>query len=134
MTNRAKTISKEDYLEAILVCTNKLGACRVTDIAGHMGHSKASVSVALSKLEGEGLIIKDDWRILLSDKGRATAEKILERHLFFLRWFEQMGIDAETAKEDACLIEHVVSDSTFEKIQKYITDRDKELLGIHNKN
>lgn len=56
---RTMKISKEDYLETILVCTNKLGACRVTDIAAHLGHSKASVSVALSKLENEGLIIKD---------------------------------------------------------------------------
>lgn len=63
---RTMKISKEDYLETILVCTKKLGACRVTDIAAHLGHSKASVSVALSKLEKEGLIVKDDWRILLS--------------------------------------------------------------------
>ena len=55
---RTMKISKEDYLETILVCTNKLGACRVTDIAAHLGHSKASVSVALSKLENEGLIRK----------------------------------------------------------------------------
>lgn len=134
MRDRAKTISKEDYLEAILVCTKKLGACRVTDIAGHMGHSKASVSVALSKLENEGLIVKDDWRILLSDEGKTIAEKVLERHLFFLKWFEHIGIDTETAKEDACLIEHVISDSTFEKIRQYITENDEVLLGAYNKN
>ncbi len=134
MKNRAKKISKEDYLEAILVCTNKLGACRVTDIAEHMGHSKASVSVALSKLENEGLVVKDNWRILLTDPGRATAEKVLERHMFFLNWFEHMGIDTETAKEDACLIEHVISDKTFEKIQRYINDRNEEMLGARNKN
>ena len=56
---RTMKISKEDYLETILVCTKELGACRVTDVAAHLGHSKASVSVALSKLENEGLIIGD---------------------------------------------------------------------------
>lgn len=61
MKNRTLKISKEDYLEAILVCIKKYGACRVTDVADQLGHSKASVSVALSKLENEGLVVKDDW-------------------------------------------------------------------------
>ncbi len=124
---RTMKISKEDYLETILVCTNKLGACRVTDIAAHLGHSKASVSVALSKLENEGLIIKDDWRILLSDSGKISAEKILERHMFFIKWFEHIGIDKETAKEDACLIEHAISDTTFEKIKSHLSMLDKDI-------
>jgi Mn-dependent DtxR family transcriptional regulator len=54
--------------------------------------------------------------------------------MFFLNWFEHMGIDTETAKEDACLIEHVISDKTFEKIQRYINDRNEEMLGARNKN
>jgi Mn-dependent DtxR family transcriptional regulator len=127
MGNRLMKISKEDYLEAILICTKKFGACRVTDVAAQLGHSKASVSVALSKLEAEGLVIKDDWRILLSDSGKAFAEKILERHIFFLKWFEHIGIDDKTAKEDACLIEHAISDATFEKILIYLKKLDKEL-------
>jgi len=122
---RTMKISKEDYLETILVCTKKLGACRVTDIAAHLGHSKASVSVALSKLEKEGLIVKDDWRILLSDSGLASAEKIFERHMFFIKWFEHIGIDEETAKEDACLIEHAISDITFTKIKNHLKEMDK---------
>jgi len=127
MKSRTMKISKEDYLEAILVCIKKYGACRVTDVADQLGHSKASVSVALSKLENEGLVIKDDWRVLLSDTGKAFAEKILERHIFFLKWFEHIGIDMETAKEDACLIEHAISDTTFEKILDYLKKLDKEL-------
>ena len=124
---RTMKISKEDYLETILVCTKEYGACRVTDIAAHLGHSKASVSVALSKLESEGLIIKDDWRILLSDTGKTSAEKILERHMFFIKWFEHIGIDEETAKEDACLIEHAISDTTFEKIKSHLRMLDKDI-------
>lgn len=127
MKSRTMRISKEDYLEAILICINKYGACRVTDVASELGHSKASVSVALSKLENEGLVIKEDWRVLLSDTGKAFAEKILERHFFFLKWFEHIGIDGETAKEDACLIEHAISDTTFEKMMQYLKGLDKAL-------
>ncbi len=127
MGSRIMRMSKEDYLEAVLICTKRFGTCRVTDIAKQLGHSKASVSVALTKLEKEGLIKKDDWRILLSDSGRSSAEKIFERHLFFLKWFEHIGIDTQIANEDACLIEHAISDTTFEKIMDYLKKHDSEL-------
>ena len=66
--------------------------------------------------------------ILLSDEGKAFAKKVFERHLFFLRWFEHIGIDKETAKEDACLIEHAISDTTFEKIMDYLQKVDEKAV------
>ena len=78
-------------------------------------------------MESEGLVIRDDWRILLSDSGKKSAEKIWERHIFFIKWFEYIGIDKETAKEDACLIEHAISDTTFEKIKSHLKIPDVEI-------
>lgn len=120
MDKRKIKKSKEDYLEAILIRINKYGACRVTDIAEQMGYSKASTSVALKKLEEEGCIIKDDWRVLLTDQGYAIASRIYERHNFFLEWFQSIGISKDIAEADACMIEHVISDESFEKIKEYL--------------
>ena len=120
MDKRKIKKSKEDYLEAILIRINKYGACRVTDIAEQMGYSKASTSVALKKLEEEGCIIKDDWRVLLTDQGYAIASRIYERHNFFLEWFQCIGISKDIAESDACMIEHVISDESFEKIKEYL--------------
>lgn len=112
--------SKEDYLEAILIRISEDGACRVTDIAHQMGFSKASTSVALKKLEDEECISREDWRILLTDKGRAIAERVYERHLFFLNWFRRLGVSEENAQKDACIIEHILADETYEKIKEAV--------------
>lgn len=122
MEKREIKSSKEDYLEAILIQTNHYGACRVTDVAQQMGYSKASVSVALKKLEEEGCIVKDDWRILLTEEGKKIAEKVYEKHNFFAHWFKKIGIQEETAQKEACMIEHVLSEESFEKIQKYVQE------------
>lgn len=120
MEKRVIKKSKEDYLEAIYIVIKRAGACRVTDVAREIGFSKSSTSVALRKLEDDGCVIRDDWRVLLTDKGQAIAERVYERHNFFLDWFEQIGVDAVIAEEDACMIEHVLSDETYKKIRSYI--------------
>ena len=121
---KTMTPSKEDYLEAILILINEEGACRVTDLAEQLGFSKASASTALHKLEEEGYIRREDWRILLSEKGRAIAEQVYEKHLFFRNWFRSIGVSEETAQKDACGIEHILSDETYEKIKAFLAASD----------
>lgn len=114
--------STEDYLEAILIVTRKQGACRMTDIARYLGYSKPSVSVALRKLEEEGLIVKDDWRVLLSDKGQEIAEHTYEKHKFFKKMLLSVGVDDATAEQEACLVEHAISDDSFHKMVEHWGD------------
>lgn len=111
--------SSEDYLENILLIIREKGACRPTDVAEQMNFSKPSVSVALKKLEEEGYIVRDDWRILLTERGREVAGRTLEKHEYFRALFEAVGIDAETAEKEACLVEHVISEDSFRKLQAH---------------
>lgn len=85
-----------------------------------MGYSKASVSVALKKLEEDGCIIRDEWRVVLTDKGKDIAQSIYDRHEFFSEWLKRIGVSGETAEEDACRIEHVLSEESYEKMQEYL--------------
>ena len=114
--------SKEDYLEAILIQINKYGACRATDIASQLGFSKPSVSVALKKLEDEGYVERKDWRIILTDKGSRIANKTLDKHSFFVRWFMYMGINKKVAEEEACQMEHIISEESFNKIVEFVKE------------
>lgn len=119
--------SKEDYLEAILIQINKHGACRSTDVAAQLGFSKPSASIALKKLEEDGYIIRDDWKIVLTESGREIAETTYEKHSFFKGWLENVGIDKKTAEDEACLMEHIISRDSFEKIRSYLKDHDPSL-------
>ncbi len=119
--------SKEDYLEAILIQIKKNGACRSTDVATQLGFSKPSASIALKKLEEDGYIIRDDWKVLLTDRGREIAETTYDKHSFFKKWLVAAGIDEKIAEDEACLVEHVISRDSFEKIKKYLTSRDAKL-------
>ncbi len=92
------------------------GACRPTDVSEQLHYSKPSVSLALRKLEDEQLIVRDDWRVLLTEAGQTLAEQTLEKHRFFTKVFESVGIDPETAAEEACQVEHVISEDSFEKM------------------
>lgn len=121
--------SQEDYLEAILIQTNRAGACRVTDIAKQIGFTKASTSVALKKLEEAGYIYRDDWRVLLTENGQKIAEATLERHDFFFEWFKMLGVKENIAEEDACRIEHVVSNETYESIRNFVCENKSMLAG-----
>jgi Mn-dependent DtxR family transcriptional regulator len=119
--------SKEDYLEAILIQINLNGACRSTDVAAQLGFSKPSASIALKKLEDEGYIIRDDWKVLLTDKGRAIAQMTYDKHSFFKKWLKRTGIDEKTAEEEACQIEHIISGESFDKIKDYLKGVDSAL-------
>ncbi len=117
--------SREDYLEAILMQIKKNGACRLTDVASKLGFSKPSASVAVKKLEEEGYIIKDDWKIVLTDKGMSIAKNLYDRHTFFTSLLIEAGVEAGVAEDQACLMEHGISDDSFRKLRKYLEDKVK---------
>jgi len=111
--------SGEMYLETILVLSRTSGHVRAIDVGEHMGYSKPSVSRAMGLLkQGEYIVIAKDGSITLTDTGREIAEKIYERHTLLTKVLTSLGVDAETAAEDACKIEHSISDASFEAIKK----------------
>ena len=113
--------SGEMYLETILVLSKKNGFVRSVDISEHMGYSKPSVSRAVSLLKTGGFItVKDNGHILLTDTGLAVAEKILSRHSLLTDLLVRLGVSKETAIADACRMEHVVSDETFDAIKRHL--------------
>ena len=110
--------SAENYLEAILVITNKSGHVRSIDLAEHFGYSKPSISRATSLLVEGGLITKaDDGCLLLTDEGLRIANQILDRHQTLTQWLTSLGVAPGTAADDACRIEHVISEETFDRIK-----------------
>ena len=115
------TESLEMYLENILVLQNTLGRVRSIDIAHKTGYSKPSVSRAVKLLVNDGCIdIDADGFITLTEKGRRIADNILDRPRIISAFFESIGVSEETASEDACRIEHVISEETFDKLKKFI--------------
>ena len=118
--------SGEMYLETIYILSKKSGNVRALDVSEEMGFSKPSVSRALKKLIGDGFIEVDRYGyITLSDKGKAVAIKIYERHNILTQMLMQLGIDEETAAEDACKLEHDISDKSFEAIKKHMVTYNK---------
>ena len=112
--------SAEMYLETILVLHERKGYVRAIDIANEMGFSKPSVSIAMKNLRASECIeVSPEGNITLTDKGRAIAEKIYERHQYITYWLRTLGVSAETAEDDACRIEHVISDETFEALKQH---------------
>ena len=113
--------SAEDYLEAILILRQTKGTVRSADLARYMGYSKASISHAVKKLRTDGfLLIGENKYLCLTDQGRAAAEKIYERHQFFMEQLIAAGVDRETAKQDACQIKHAISDISFQKLKEKV--------------
>lgn len=111
--------SGEDYLEMILMLSMDNPNVRSIDIAQAMDFSKPSVSVAMKKLKENGyIVINDNGYITLTKSGKEIAEKIYERHVILTDWFVSLGVNKETARKDACKIEHDLSDETFEAIKK----------------
>lgn len=112
--------SGEMYLESIARLKEKKGYVRAIDICEYMGFSKPSVSRAMGLLSDGGYItVTRESGIELTDLGKATAQKIYERHLLLTSFLKSIGVSDEIAGEDACKIEHVISDETFNKLKEY---------------
>ena len=112
--------SQEDYLEKILQISKVKENVHAIDIAREMNFSKPSVSVAMAKLKDEGHIeINEKGEILLTSSGREIAEKTLEKHEILTKMLEFLGVDPKTAQEDACRMEHDISDVTWAAIKKH---------------
>lgn len=112
--------SGEDYLEAILMLRRENGVVRSVDIADHLGVTKASVSKAMSMLEERGYVEMAKRDVRLTEKGLARAEHVLEQHVFFRDLLLAAGVDALVAAEEACHMEHCLSDDSFDKLKSYI--------------
>ena len=113
--------SGEMYLESILVLSRKMPVVRSVDISEYMGYSKPSVSRAVGLLKsGNYIVIDDDGHITLTPTGQQIAEKILTRHTLLTRMLVNLGVSQETATADACKMEHVISDETFEAIKNHV--------------
>lgn len=115
--------SGEMYLETILILSEKLSGVRSIDVCEQMGYSKPSVSRAVGILKSGGYISVDrDGYITLTDEGRYVAEKTYERHRVLTAFFESIGVGKDRASEDACKIEHDISDETFEALKRFIKE------------
>ena len=113
--------SGEMYLETILLLSKKSSLVRSIDVCEHMGYSKPSVSRAIGILrEAEYITVDKNGHIELTDSGRAIAERIYERHTIFTRFLTILGVDPEVASEDACKIEHTISDESFGAIKRFV--------------
>ena len=116
--------SGEMYLETILVLSKKDAPVRSLDVANEMGFSKPSVSRAMGILKTDGYLEMDEKsHITLTDKGLKVAKRIYERHILITELLTSIGVDKKTAEEDACRVEHVISDKTFKAIKKHIKER-----------
>ena len=114
--------SAENYLETILVLSQKKPVVRGVDIAEELGFKKSSVSVAMKNLRENGYIhMNDQGHITLTQTGQDIANKMYERHIMLSNWLIYLGVDEKTAVEDACKIEHVLSSQSFQAIKKHIT-------------
>ena len=113
--------SGEMYLETILVLSRRMVNVRSIDVVEHMGFSKPSVSRAIGLLKNGGYVNVDkDGYLMLTDEGREVAEKIYERHNVLTTFLAGIGVSRETASDDACKIEHHISDETLEAIKKFV--------------
>ena len=114
--------SGEMYLETIYVLHKQRGRVRSIDVSEHMGYSKPSVSRAVSLLKKNGYItVEEDGALTLTDIGAAIGQKIYERHTILAGLLQLLGVSPETAAEDACRLEHAISDESFDAIKRHVT-------------
>ena len=119
--------SAEDYLETILMLTQRMGRVRSIDVVNELGYTKASVSIAMKKLQENGYIAVDgEGTLTLLEPGREIAERIYSRHRLLTHFFVQLGVDEDVAAEDACKAEHILSEQTLKKIREYALLHDAE--------
>lgn len=111
--------SGENYLETILILKKRLGYVRAIDVATELNFSKPSVSRAMSILKNDGyIIVEPNGNICLTDEGMEKASSVYERHIYITRYLcEVLGVDSQIAENDACRIEHIISEETFNKIK-----------------
>ena len=116
--------SGENYLETVLILKKRLGYVRAIDIATELGFSKPSVSRALGILKADGYIfVEPNGNVCLTESGSQKAAQVYERHIYITRYLsEVLGVNLQTAEADACRIEHIVSEETFEKIKACFKD------------
>ncbi|MBQ2804335.1 MAG: metal-dependent transcriptional regulator [Clostridia bacterium] len=113
--------SGEMYLETILVLSKQKSCVRAIDIGEHMGYSKPSISRAMGLLKKGGYVVVDEnGYISLTPSGLAVAEKILQRHALLTKWLVSLGVDQAIATQDACKMEHHISDESFQAIKHYL--------------
>ena len=111
--------SGEDYLEAIFILKRKNGVVRSVDVARHLDVSKPSVCHAVSTLKAGGFLIMDENSFLfLTDIGREVAEQTYEKHCFFTHLLTEAGVDPKTAEQEACRMEHVISENSFRHLKQ----------------
>jgi len=116
--------SGEMYLEAIHVLTKTNGYVRSIDVSEYLGYSKPSVSRAMGILRSGGYItVEKDGGISLTESGQEIAEKIYARHTLLTKLLIHIGVSEETAAEDACKLEHAISDESFEALKKFVADK-----------
>ena len=119
--------SAEDYLEAILMLHQQKGYARSVDIAAKLNVTKPSVSIAMKRLRENGYILMDEENLItLTPQGEAIARRILERHRTLAAMLTALGVDEKTALEDACKIEHDISEKSFEAICRHARERASE--------
>ena len=116
--------SGEMYLETILIVSKSKPFVRAIDVGEHMGYSKPSVSRAMGLLKNGGyILVSPEGHITLTQAGREVAETIYERHTVLTKILEDLGVDPETAVEDACKMEHYISDKSFQALKRHFDDR-----------
>lgn len=118
-----KNESAENYLETILVLSERCSVVRSVDIATELDFKKSSVSVAMKKLrQSDHIVVSPEGYITLTPEGKEVAERIYERHQVISAWLTKLGVNAEVAAEDACRIEHVISAESFAALKKHIKE------------
>lgn len=118
------TEAVENYLETILVLSQRLQEVRATDICAEMGYSRPTVSIAVKGMKSNGLIHVDDRNLIsLTPQGLAIANGVYERHTVIARILTYLGVDQKTALEDACKIEHDISELTFACLKKFMDEK-----------
>ena len=127
----AITEAVENYLETILILSQKQPDVHAIDICSYLGYSRPTVSIILKKMKDEGLVtVDDDNHIRLTDAGRHVAERIYDRHNVLTELFILLGVSRDVASEDACTVEHDISDETFAMLKSHY----RKLLEKSDKN
>ena len=115
--------SSEDYLETILILSRKLPVVRSVDVANELGFKKSSISVAMKKLrEKEQIVMDNNGYITLTPEGQQIAENVYARHILFTNWLTELGVDPVIAQEDACRMEHIISEESYTAIKEFIVN------------